>query len=238
MKGAKIIRLLACAAMMCAVVWGSPQEKIQSLLDSKKIPAKVLSVQDLGHNLSAVVLEHTQNGEQIMLFSSSDGAVLFNVGELVWSEDNAFVSKFERTSTEFEKAQRAKVDSKALKLFESYQDQVFSFTAKKPTTSTLYIISDPMCPYCLKELEKLSSRLESHNVKMLVVGFLSEDSLKKASEILAQKSGDEGKNLALLKKIYDKNYKPKDSQNQQVLEISKAVAQSGVHSVPYIIESN
>lgn len=214
------------------------QSTIQAILDDKKIPAKVVQTQDLGHNLRAIIVEHTQNGDRIMLFSTQDGSVLFDIGEIMWSNDNAFLTKLIQSKSQFEQEQKAKIDSKALKLFETYQAQTITFKAKKPTSNTLYIISDPMCPYCLKELEKLSSRLESHNVKMLVVGFLSEDSLKKASEILAQKSGDEGKNLALLKKIYDKNYKPKDSQNQQVLEISKAVAQSGVHSVPYIIESN
>ena len=233
------MRTLTILIVAICVMWGaqSPQETIQSLLDSKKIPAKVISTQDLGHNLRAVILEHTQNSEQILLFSSSDGAVLFNIGEFMWSGDNAFLSKLERTRAEFEKTQKARVDSKALKFFESHKDQVISFKAKKSTTNTLYIISDPMCPYCLKELENLPKRLESSNVKMLVVGFLSEDSLKKASEILSQKSNDESKNLALLKKIYDKNYKPKDSQNPKVLEISKAVAQAGVHSVPYLIES-
>ncbi|WP_395002232.1 hypothetical protein [uncultured Helicobacter sp.] len=225
------------AAICVALGAQNPQERIQSLLDSKKIPAKVVSTQDLGHNLRAVVVEHTQNGERIMLFSSSDGAVLFNVGELMWSEDNAFLGKLERISTEFEKAQKARVDSAALELFNTHKDAVMSFKAKKPTTNTLYIISDPMCPYCLKELENLPSRLESSNVKMLVVGFLGEDSLKKASEILSQKSSDERKNLALLQKIYDKNYKPKDTKNPKVLEISQAVAQAGVHSVPYLIES-
>ncbi len=215
----------------------NPKQKLQTLLDSKQIPAKVLSTQEVGHNLLAVVLEHNQNGEQIMLFSSSDGEVLFNVGELMWSEDNAFLTKFDRIQTEFTNAQKAKVDTKAIKLFDTYKDQVITFKAKKPTQKTIYIISDPMCPYCLKEFEKLSSRLESSNVAMLVVGFLGENSIKKASEIFDKKTNDESKNLALLTTIYNREYKPKDLQNQKVLEISKAVAQAGVHSVPYIIES-
>lgn len=228
-------------ALLCLLHMGfgaDIQSSIQAILDNKKIPAKVVQTQELGHNLYAVILEHTQNKERVMLFSTSDGAVLFNASEIMWSEDNAFLSKLERTNAEFEKAQKTRVDSQALKLFELHKDQVISFKAKKPTTRTLYIISDPMCPYCLKELDNLPTRLESSNVKMLVVGFLSEDSLKKASEILSQKSSDEGKNLALLKKVYDRAHKAGASENPKVLEISKAVAQAGVHSVPYLIESS
>lgn len=212
--------------------------KIQSILQKHGINFEVLEVHNLTHGLSFVVVGDKE-GHKNSLFSTNDGEVIFHT-QAVFSLDRAFDTKLETLHQELYEEQRKRVDSQVLEIFKNYTDAVISFKAKTASKKTFYIVSDPNCPYCHKELERLPILLEDANVKMLVVGFLGENSLQKASVILEKRGADEKANLVLLQQLYTKDKKQNLSyqkkQLEKALQITRALSDSGINGVPYIIE--
>ncbi|WP_304648197.1 thioredoxin fold domain-containing protein, partial [uncultured Helicobacter sp.] len=132
--------------------------------------------------------------------------------------------------------EKAKINTKLKELFNDKNAQVFSFKAKKQSSKTIYIVSDPNCPYCQQEFANLSRRLEEANVKMLLVGFLGEDSMLKVANALKNKSGNQAKDIAMLSALYGAKVKGKAMDTKEAMALTQAVANVGVRSVPYIIE--
>ncbi|RDU57226.1 hypothetical protein CQA49_00775 [Helicobacter sp. MIT 00-7814] len=213
-------------------------KRIEGIFKERGGKVKVLKVQNLGNGLDFVIVQVEELGNTLPLLATSNGAVIMPVNE-VWSDDKEFSQKLEKVRSQFEKEKKEATESKILEIFSKYKDAVITFKAKPHVKNpkTIYIISDANCPYCHAELEHLDERLESGNVKMMVVGFLGANSVYKAAKILEEKSNDEAKNRALLKKYYnkDKNLNP-SSKTNQVAQYTDEIIASGVLGVPYIIE--
>lgn len=199
---------------------------------------KVLKVQNLGNGLDFVVVQGEELGNKMSLLATNNGAVIMPANE-VWSDDKEFSQKLEKMRSQFEKEKKEETESKILEIFSKYKDSVITFKAKPHVKNpkTIYIISDANCPYCHLELGHLDERLESGNVHMIVVGFLGLNSVHRAAKILEEKSNDEAKNRALLKKYYDKEEDvSSSSKTSRVAQYTDEIIASGVLGVPYIIE--
>lgn len=212
-------------------------QKVQKIIDEKNLPFKVIEIADVGHSLDLVVLE-SQNGTQDVLLSTSDNEVLMLLDGIAYA-DKETIDKIVSKQENATKVSKQIVDSTLKEVLQSHKDRVIHFSAKSPTDKQLIIISDPSCMYCAKELSELDERLEQYNVDMYIVGLLGLDSIKRASYIMEHKSDDEAKNKALLQNAYDKNFnvgEGKESLVKGVTEFTEILANSGVRSVPHIIE--
>ncbi|WP_237416275.1 disulfide isomerase [Helicobacter saguini] len=123
------------------------------------------------------------------------------------------------------------------------KDYIINLSGKNPK-KTYYIVSDPMCPHCQVELDNIDKKLAAGNVKMIVVGWMGEESANKAAEIYkkARSLKSDSEKLALLKKVYNKSYKAPaapESDKKVIQEVVRALMGKGkVEGTPYIIEED
>ncbi|TLD96591.1 hypothetical protein LS71_005905 [Helicobacter jaachi] len=224
-----VVLLLALLCALCA----SDVQELQKTLKANDIIGKVISSTSLGNGLDMVVIE-AQN-QEVPFFATSDGKVIFQPQVLFFQDKNT-ESKAQGFYAKVQEKQKAKTDIKLLEVFKSQSGKVFHFKAKKPSSKTLYIVADANCPYCREEFKKLEAHLEKANVEMVLVGFLGEDSMLKAANALKNKSGNQAKDIAMLSQLYQADIKGKPMDTQGAATLTQAVANTGVHSVPYIIE--
>ncbi len=213
-------------------------QTIQKALDEKNLPFKVVEITDIGHSLDLVVVQ-SNDGTQEALLSTSDSEVLMVLDGIAFSADEKLVDTISSKTQSITKANKQMTDSVVKEVLQKYKDRAIHFSAKSPTTKRLIVISDPSCMYCAKELAGLDERLEQYNVDMYIVALLGPDSITRASYIMEHRSSDENANKTLLQNVYDKKFsvgKEAESVAKDVVEFSGVLIESGVRSVPYIIE--
>lgn len=111
-------------------------------------------------------------------------------------------------------------------------------TSKKPK-KTIYMVSDPRCPGCRKELGEVENKLKDADVKILLVAFLGEESANKASVIYERLIGvkDNAKKLKIMREVYNPDYvlTPKDKKlsTKAVMQNNEEVVKVGIQGVPF-----
>lgn len=228
----KALILLLCGVNLAFGI--ADKNTLNQTLKNNKILGSIQEVRELDSGLSMVIVSIEK--KSIPFLATNDGKIIFQPEAFIASESiRAKVGQFYQEVTQKDKIRQ---DKELKTLLDSKKNLVFYFTSDKKTNSTIYIVSDPNCPYCQQEFENLNSKLKDSNVIMAVVGFLGEDSLNKASFALANKSNDEKKNLNLLKQLYTKGYKlPNDSGKSRLKDINllnQSIVDIGITSVPYI----
>lgn len=231
MKFKAILCILTC-------VWSlgytaASVDSVQKTLDSNNISGKVVSSTDLDSGLSMIILNI--NDQQVPFLASNDGKVLFQPDSLLIQDKNV-EARLQSFYKDLYEKQKVKINAKLKDVFKKQDKYVFHFKATKPSNKTIYIVSDPNCPYCQKEFQNISKRLENTNVEMIVVGFLGEDSMLKAAHALKEKSGNQSKDMVILKKLYTPHSKVQNIDTKEASALTQTIAAVGVHSVPYIIE--
>lgn len=119
-------------------------------------------------------------------------------------------------------------------------NQYVSIKSNAKNAKTYFIISDPNCGYCREELKSIDEKLKTHNVNMVPVGMLGEDSAKKSAYILSKISSNtsDKDKVKLFKEVYSNSFKaPKDIDVSNVSETTKFIFSTGViNGVPFIYE--
>lgn len=228
------IALVSVLISMCHLAYAQAnKDSLEQTLRANNIEGKIISNSDLGSGLSMVVIEI--GTQHVPFLVTNDGKMMFQPDTSLFQDKNteSHIQGFYKDLYEKEKA---KINTKLKELFNDKNAQVFSFKAKKQSSKTIYIVSDPNCPYCQQEFANLSRRLEEANVKMLLVGFLGEDSMLKVANALKNKSGNQAKDIAMLSALYGAKVKGKAMDTKEAMALTQAVANVGVRSVPYIIE--
>jgi len=111
--------------------------------------------------------------------------------------------------------------------------------SKKPT---LIMFSDPECPYCRAELDRIEATLKESNVNVILTPVHDISSLQKSFLIykdVASAKTDSDK-IQILRKYYASDYTVADGavseENVKTMdELRKKYAAAGVRSVPYIV---
>lgn len=207
--------------------------QLQKTLQANKIQGTIVSSSDLGSGLSMVIVE--VNNQQAPFLATDDGKMLLQA-EVLIAQDKSTESRVQEFYKNLYEKEKLKVNTKLKAVFKTQKANVFSFKAKKSSNKTMYIVSDFNCPYCQKEFANLNKHLENTNVELLIVGFLGEDSMLKAANALKNKSGNQAKDIAMLQKLYTPKSKGQPMDTKAAMALTQAVADTGVRSVPYIIE--
>ncbi|MCX2717417.1 hypothetical protein OQH61_06685 [Helicobacter sp. MIT 21-1697] len=229
-----ITKGLIALFLIWSVSYGAADKaQLQKTLQANKIQGTIISSSDLGSGLSMVIVE--VNNQQAPFLATDDGKMLFQA-EVLIAQDKNIESRVQEFYKNLYEKEKLKVSAKLKAVFKAQKANVFSFKAKKPSNKTMYIVSDFNCPYCQKEFANLNKHLENTNVELLVVGFLGEDSMLKAANALKNKSGNQAKDIAMLKKLYTPQSKGQPMDTKAAMALTQAVAGTGVRSVPYIIE--
>lgn len=232
-----IYKITSILALCLAPLMSLDSKNFLKTLEAYGLKAQIVESSDLGNGLSAVIISLVEKGEskEVPLLATNDGSVIFQPEEL-FIQNKSAKSKIEAFYKAAYDKERAKTNIKVQALFKAQSANVFHFKAKNNANKTIYIISDPNCPHCQSEFKKLSERLESANVELLVVGFLGEDSMLKAANAIKAKSNNQAKDIAMLSALYSPNSKGKPSDTKAIIALSKAAVAAGVRSVPYVFE--
>lgn len=224
---------LLCYFALCNVAYAqADRASLERTLEANNVQGKIISNSDLGSGLSMVVIEISN--QHVPFLATNDGKMLFQPDVSIFQDKNTqtYIQGFYK---EFYAKEKVNIDTRLQDIFKVRSEQVFSFKSKKNTKKTIYIVSDPNCPYCQKEFANLSKRLEEANVKLLLVGFLGEDSMFKVAHALKNKTGNQAKDMAMLGGLYAPKTKAKPIDTKMAKILTQAIADAGVRSVPYII---
>lgn len=211
---------------------------------SEKTGQKIIAIEsyDLKStpNIKFVILEDNVNKTKIPVFITSDAQIILGLSNVMIPSNN---QDLELIQDVYKKIEGIKdPDPKALDKFFSSLKQTryitLKSTAKNPK-KTIYMVSDPRCPGCRKELGEIENKLKEGDVKILLVAFLGEESANKASVIYERLIGikDNAKKLKILREVYNPDYKlsPKDKKlsTKEVMENNEDVAKVGIQGVPF-----
>lgn len=241
----KIIVFVLALASLTFASDQAYKTKVGKLISQKtKRDIEVKEVFDLkgSKNLKVVILNDKKDKTQIAVLATQDGNIIVGLSSVFLSQNNKDI---EILAQAYQSTQPKPIPPKPdelNKFFSSLPNDrfiTFTSTAKKPQ-KTFYIVSDPRCPGCRKELENLDEKLKEGDIKMLLVSFLGEESAYKAKLIYAQTASlkDNTQKLKILKSVYDPNYtlKPKDkTQDVKMIEKNNEdVSKAGIQSVPFV----
>lgn len=214
-----------------------------TIKQSAKQDVKILKTQNLKStpNIKLVLIEVGKM--QVPIFASSDGKAVIGVSNVFFSasaEDMGAVGSLVKQS------QNDTPDEEKLnKLFKQIpkDDYIILESKNKNSKKITYIISDPSCPSCQKELKNIDKHLADSNVYMLVVGFVGKDSPIKASMLRERAADmkDSKQRLALLQEVYTPNSKVPSSyiniDIKDTMRLNQKVMEAGIKSVPFVYES-
>lgn len=111
--------------------------------------------------------------------------------------------------------------------------------SKKPT---YVMFSDPECPYCRMELEKIETTLKEANVHIILTPVHDKSALQKSFLIYkdAVKAKTDSEKIKILRKYFAEDYKVADNavsddEVKMMDDLRTKYLAAGVRSVPYII---
>lgn len=220
----------------------------QTILNKTHTNAKVVQVKPLDiKKLSVAIVEINNN--QLPLFVSDDGKTIFGVPDIFLTAND---KNLETIRASIDETQRFNSRGKQDKLLESFKGDVnsiiFLTSSGKKTNKTTYIVTDPNCPYCKDEMQRIDDLLSNSNVALILVGIIggenselkSADILETTHNILKSKKSQKDKEEEILKHIkevyFNRNYTSsvKDRTNIAIAKKnSQLVIQAGVNAVPY-----
>ncbi|MDO5046248.1 histidine kinase [Campylobacter sp.] len=111
--------------------------------------------------------------------------------------------------------------------------------AKKPT---YVMFSDPECPYCRGELDKIETTLKEANIHIILTPVHDKSALQKSFLVYkdAAKAKTDSEKIKILRKYFAEDYKVADNavsddEVKKMDELRTKYLAAGVRSVPYII---
>ncbi|WP_027327303.1 hypothetical protein [Helicobacter pametensis] len=236
--------LLASASLMLATSQ-TYKQKVADLLSKKTqrdIQVKEVLDLDGSKNLKVVILNDKKDKTEIAALATEDGNIIIGLSNIFLSKSDKDLAILAQAYQSTQPKPTPPNPEALNKFFPSIaQDRLISLksTAKKPK-QTFYLVSDPRCPGCRKELDTIQDKLKEGDVKILLVSFLGEESAYKAKLIYDKvaKLKDDRQKLKILQEVFNPDYKltPKDkTQNiKMIQQNSEDVSKVGIQSVPFV----
>lgn len=234
----------AVAIFATAGFAASFEESVKELIEKETgAKVKVVKSAELKDNkdLRLVIVEITENFQQIPMFATKDGGVVVGLSNIFITNskaDEGIVQKLTEEAMDYNENSQKTAAKELIEALKPEQYITLRSSAKNP--KTYFIVADPNCGYCKEELKNVESRLKTHNVNMVLVGILGEDSQKKAAAIvnnINSKMSEKDK-LNGIRKVFAAGYKaPKDIDTRRVQETTDALFSTGViKGVPFVYE--
>lgn len=197
-----------------------------------------------------VVVEVVKNGDRFPVIASDKGdfAMSYNPNGYLTSNDEfkkATDSMMKDLQAYMEKLQTKRDQEKVPKLKELFsslpKETVIDIKGKGKATK--YIVSDPECPYCRKELANIEKVLEKYNLKFIISPVHKKPAFIKGQMIYdqAKKAKNSEEIIKIMRKYFDANYQltaqEQKVEPETVNKASGLIFQSGlVRGVPFCFE--
>lgn len=201
MKTKIILIFMIVFSLLQAQEQGLKEKIEQTILDKTNTRSKVIQVKPLNiKNLYIASIE--VGGNQIPLFVSDDGETIFGVPEIFFSANNKIL---EETRQAVADTQNHNTRGKQQRIVDMFKDKksltVNLLSTGKKTNKVTYIVSDPNCPYCKDEMQRIDEVLSNSNVLLIFVGIIGgTNSMSKSSYIIetAQRLSQQKKSFYLI----------------------------------------
>lgn len=202
----------------------------------------ILKIQDLKSSPEVKLVLIQAGGMKVPIFASKDGKVIMGVSNVFFASDSGDVAS---VSNAIKQNTNEKPDDTNVKeLFKRLgKDEFIILQSSNPNEKKItYIVSDPSCSGCQKELSKIEDRLKDSHVYMLLVGFVGQDSPIKSSMLRDRLLNvkDNATKLKILREVYTPQYKiPANYMNidiKDIMKINQRVVEAGIKSVPFVYE--
>lgn len=217
------------------------QETIKKNTDQE---VKILKIQDLQSSPEVKVVLIQAGNMQVPIFASKDGKLVMGVSNVFFADtqqDMGIVANMIKQNQAEQKPDNAKLEEFFKRI--NKDDYVILSSKNKKSEKITYIVSDPNCPACQKELAQIDEKLKDSDVYMLVVGLIGQDSPIKASMIRERLLDvkDDAQKLKVLREVYTpRSQVPSKYINidtKDTLKLNEKVMKAGIKSVPFIYES-
>ncbi len=237
---------MAFLALFSTLCFGASFEETlkETLKKSAKQDVKIIKIQNLTSTPDVKLVLIAVGDMQIPIFASKDGKVVIGVSNVFFadkSEDMGAVSNLIKQTDTSSKPDNATLETFFKKI--AKDEYIILHSPNKNVKKITYIVSDPNCPSCQKELQGVEKRLVDSDVYMLIVGFVGQDSPLKASMIRDRllDAKDNKQKLSVLREVYTPHSKvPTNYLNidtKDTMKINQKVVDAGIKSVPFIYES-
>ncbi|NLK66934.1 MAG: hypothetical protein GX282_05595 [Campylobacteraceae bacterium] len=206
---------------------------------------KIISVDELKslNGLKFVVAD--VNGDSTPFFVSSDGKNALGFPSFTLVSDDKDRQIIEDRMTELKAELRAEQEKIAYELIKTIPEDRFIHinSFDKNNKFVTYMVTDPECPHCVKEISKMVKWLRNANVKLIFAPVHGKSAYTKSAIMLkeAKKIGPDNQEaiMKLLEKYYTPDTQVSDDEATEeerlmVLEDAKKLFSKGViKSVPF-----
>ncbi len=228
-----MIKKLGLLALATSITFASSDADVINFLKNQIPPQIVNSLQIKVINRDSI---KDSNMEAITLEIKSpkrtDKVVFFSDGKFIMKDIVDL-----KTGESYAKTLQEKELKIALK-DEKKENFVYLGDSKKPLIT---IFSDPECPYCRKEVGKLTKMLEVNYVRMIFTPVHKRPSLEKSHLIykITQTQKTDAQKIATIQKYFDENVKidqnVTDAEVQVITDLRKKYFSLGLKGVPFIV---
>lgn len=237
-----IMKKLLFALSLCAILNGGELEtNLKNLFPTYDIISidKINSIP----NSNLIVLMEKNSNQKDIIISDNNGQNFFYI-------KNAFLRDKNDKELYNEKVKLVedKVKKEVLELLKTIPDDRFitinSFY--KDNKKTLYMVTDPECPDCRKEIDRLIKYIRNANLKIIFAPVHGKSAFTKSAIMLEKSKSMDPSNqqgfIELLSKYYDANVvvsddMATDSQRQRVYDDTQKIFSKGlVKGVPFMVE--
>ncbi|CUU40981.1 MULTISPECIES: protein disulfide-isomerase [Helicobacter] len=240
----KLLLCLVCVSICFAASFEDTLK--ETIKNSTKQNVKILKVQNLQSSPDIKLVVIDVGNMQVPIFASKDGKIIVGVSNVFFANKSEDIGTIGSVLKQIDADNNPGPSDAALEKFFKQipkDEYIVLNSPNKNVKKSTYIVSDPNCPSCQRELQNIDKHLADSNVYMLVVGFLGQDSAVKASIIRERLLDvkDNKQKIDVLKEVYKPQSKvPQKYLNIDVkdtMKINKKVADIGINSVPFIYES-
>lgn len=203
----KVTKFSVALLLTTGVLFASSQSTLSKNIEGtiKEVMKANFTVVDTkklkGFNQMLFVRLKTPDGREIPAFFSSDGKSFIGFSSVLYSpyeDDNTAIKGSLELAGENNKKYEAvknqqdqeKNQAAAKLLFESIPSERYLLlnSSNENVTKTIVIVTDPDCPYCRQELQKIESRLATANVKLIFAPVHDDRAFVKSQLIMDESS--------------------------------------------------
>ena len=247
MKKNTIIYVFCMLLLSISTSFGASfEDTLKATIKSNtKQDIKILKIQNLQSSPDVKLVLIAVGNMQVPIFASKDGKLVMGVSNVFFAhkcEVMGAVGRLIKQNKRESKPDKAILDTLFKKI--PQDEYIILRSPNKNAKKITYIVSDPNCPSCQKELNNIQERLKDSDVYMLLVGFVGEDSPIKSSmlrdRLLDVK--DDKEKLKILREVYTPKSKVPTSyiniDIKDTMKINQKVIDAGIKSVPFVYERN
>ncbi|CZE45841.1 thioredoxin fold domain-containing protein [Campylobacter geochelonis] len=229
-------KLVLTSLVAATAVFAATNEEILSLYsgmphDIKSEIAKREAVKEAPEfDLVVVKLSQGQRSQEEIMFTKGD----FLIPDLInLKTGESYKAKYQQSALEKNLAFAYK-NEKAENIIKLGNDP------KKPT---IIMFTDPECPYCRMEMDKIDDTLKHSNVEVIMTSVHGSSGDAKGFKIYQETKSakTDADKLKIIKKYYDpdlKDVKASPAEIQRMREIANKYFEAGLKGVPTIIEKD